>query len=253
MKFKGRAPRGPMQRLSPELWDIRNWPTADENLPGGNSKQSRDARERCTRLASAVALRLDGASIEESAQLAQVSARQFHRCIKRACETAPDGRIWGLRAFLSGVAGKRRERRAPLGQFEDARLGYSGVFRQMMREFPDLRAEVINFVLDQHPTDFPRPNRVGALQIWKFVRAHRRANGCAADEYPLKTASTPYGAINAWISDEVIPRWTETYFLQKYGPQTAQRMGYQAGDGQARRQAQPYMVWQCLTSIRFAG
>lgn len=223
----------------PECYrSIETWPTADESLLKGQK-----IRSRYRRLCAGIQLYLERRPLADVQAATSLSKRRFLSILGRCLQTAPDGRIWGLRACVSATRVNMPQRRKALAQHDDKHAGYQGAFRQLLREHPEVEAQLVK--------ELSRKGAKSAgLKRLAFRGAHRaflricREAGISEDAYPLKQQSKAAWGLRKWMRDALIPQEGAAWVAHEYGADAAKKYAFQSGDGQARRLPLPYEAWE---------
>lgn len=128
----------------------------------------------------------------------------LYRTARRCLEKHADGAIYGFRAALPYMATKKYERQTTIVPIPYARVGCSGAFTQLLRDFPSVEMAIMEAIRDRtSPVKPGKQVRQPILQIHRtFVAACRRA-GITGERYPLNTKRVAIRSLSTFISKVV--------------------------------------------------
>lgn len=216
--------------------DISTWPSFDDSTLQGT------VAERYRRLRDAAVAYLDHQPMSDVVGIAGVGERRFTRIMKRCFLLAEDGQILGCRAFAKGYFSCSPTRVAPLTTVESGKGGFSGAFRQLLRNHPGVSTKLIDY-LNGYGLKGLRPNRLMFRSIHKAFLRFCREDGVKDDEYPFNTGERARRPLRSWIDTDYMPQYATRFITIEHGAAAGGLAGYGEGDGQADRKASGYGAW----------
>jgi putative transposase len=216
--------------------DISTWPSFDDSMLSGV------VAVRYRRLRDATVAYLDGRAMSDVVAIAGVGERRYSRIWKRCFLLAEDGKILGCRAFAKGYFSCSPIRVAPLPSAEGGKGGFSGAFRQLLRNRPGISKRLIEY-LNGYGLKGLRPNRLMFRSIHKAFLRFCVEEGVTADEYPFNTGEKARRPLREWIDTDYMPQYATRFITVEHGAGAGSLAGYGEGDGQANRKASGYGAW----------
>lgn len=227
-------------RTQPLLPDeLASWPTVDPTA----IKDPKD-RARFNHLDRAATIYANGGGLREAAQAARLDETWVCKLIIKAREIAPDGQLWGYRAFVRGAARKKYLRDAALDN--DAVTegsGLSGAFGKLLRTRPAIYRGLVDFLNDRR-----RKAIVFNKASWQRLHLHFlglcRQAGVAEHEYPLGTATQARSALREWVKTVYIPSNLQVWLEKNHSPEAARASQFSNGEAPQSPPLTPYCVWE---------
>lgn len=234
-----------LERTSEFYRDLANWPQCDTEVLGTK------VRARFERLCRGLELYFGERPMREVAKAAGVSPRRWYELMHRALAPAPDGRIHGYRAFVKGKHSKHRERQAERKPTSHPRGGYSGLFRKLLHDRPELERAIVECISGRAQNTEGRWIKQVDRSELDLREAHRRFRkticpqaGIKSDEYPLNTVGQGYKAFKAWFDNVYKPKYASQWARLSGQVDLAQTLDYERGDGLSTALAAVYGTWQ---------
>lgn len=225
--------------------DLANWPKCDINT------LSPKTRARFERLCRGLELYFAERPMREVAKAAGVSPRRWYELMHRALASAPDGRIFGYRAFIKGKHTKPRERHADRKDTSHCKGGYSGLFSKLLRDRPEIEHAIVECISGRVQNKDGRWIKQVDRTELNIREAHRRfrkticpQSGIKPDEYPLNTATQGFKAFKAWFDSVYKPKYASQWARLSGQMDLAKALDYQRGDGLSTALATVYGTWQ---------
>lgn len=219
--------------------ELAAWPTVDPALIADPKD-----RVRFNHLDRAVTVYANGGLLRDAAQAAHLDQTWLCKLINKARKAAPDGRPWGYRAFVRGVARKEYLRDASLGSkaiYEGA--GLSGAFGKILRTRPEIYRGLVEFLNARKlkGIDFNKAS-------WQRLHIHFldlcRQAGIEEHEYPLGTRTQARSALRHWVKTVYVPSNIHAWLEKTHSPEAARASQYSNGDGALSAPFSPYCIWE---------
>lgn len=170
------------KRGLPECYQsLAAWPAVDD-LQLTNAV----VRRRYTRLRDATQLYLQNQPMNVVEEAAGITGRRFLRLFNRCLKTAPDGKIWGLRAMVKGMRIAPLQRIKPIAFHSDTRAGFQGAFDKLLRDYPDIEKDLLSELSRKRRGTF-QPNHLscrGAQRVFLRICLN---HGIDTGSYPFCT------------------------------------------------------------------
>ncbi|MYM96199.1 helix-turn-helix domain-containing protein [Duganella vulcania] len=149
---------------------------------------------------------------------------EVHRLLKRCCEVAADGRIWGFRALAPNMHIKNYERTAPVVCVPgEANNGSTGALGQLFERYPMLQKLVHELYLPREPKNKFHDVRMRICDLHnKFIR-WLEEHGLQPNEWPLSTKTEGLEALRAYCNSLSSP-YPEQWVRARAGEQAAARL-----------------------------
>jgi putative transposase len=233
-------PRNRRTARVPELWrDLKNWPAPNPELINDSEIYRRNKL--------AIEMYLNGRSFDEIFSQAKVK-RDWTRALFRKClEEDRDGAIRGFRALVKYSRSGGYERHAPVPQANnfDARTdGYSGVFVQLLQQFPDQLTQIIEAHVLK--TRHALINKIPEARIrWKVLKSEihnfLRKNGFDDDMYPFNTVDQAYSSIAA-LGRAVLHKKPMKFIMARSGKEAGRRTNIGKGIPSLIQATAPFQI-----------
>jgi len=222
-----------------DLVTLQEWPTVDVTLLAEGQE-----RKRFEDLKNAIELYASGAVVRDVIVVARITARWFYRLMGNCQQLSPDGRPWGYRALVSRTCRRPPVRVKPRSeQPVNASAGYSGYFRKLLREKPEIESGLVS-ALKRQGKNRLMPNTLDFRGVHRlFLRECRKA-GLTEYDYPLNTQAKARVPLHRWLKVDFMSVHAVSWFANEVSPDAAQSASYGQGTGQDTRLAEPYSHWQ---------
>ena len=225
-----------MRKIPDNYLSLKEWPAVDDAmLPASDQR-------RFKRLSDGVELYLAGHPMKDVVQIAGIGERRFHKLITRCLKLHDDGRIWGLRALVTGALVSKTPRSSPLASGTGGQYGYRGMFTKFMREHAEIEKALIT-ALRGRGGKLAQLNKLSPREVFKAFNS-LCGKFVGPSEYPLSTSDKGRRALARWVQNVYAHRYAADWIASKFGHSTAQAWNYAEGDGQAKSAPEPYSAWQ---------
>jgi putative transposase len=223
-----RACGGPIQngrKGIPECHrDLGLWPAFDDSaLDGATARRFRKLRD-------ATALYLNFEPLSVVLKVAPVSERRFLRIVERCFEVDREGKILGFRAFVKGLRASSPKRVAECSAVEGGKGGFSGMFRKILVDKPEIEAGLIA-KLNGYGLKGMSPNKLMFRSLHLHFKKLCADQGVPPEGYPLNTRECGRRSLRRWIDAVYLPRFASRFLSQEYGPDAGALAAYGLGDG----------------------
>lgn len=216
--------------------DMSLWTEYDD------SALSPASQKRYRRLRDATSLYLAGGTLCDVVKIAKVSERQFLRIFARCLLPDGKGRILGCCGFVKGYVAAAPQRTAVLVPSADGKAGFGGMFRKILRDYPDIAPGLVT-MLNAYGTKGLQPNRMTFRAFHRGFLKLCSAQGIKHDEYPFNTKERARRSLRGWIDRDYLPRYASRYIALQHGQDAGGLTAYAEGSGNADREAAGYGAW----------
>jgi putative transposase len=212
-----RAPQA--ERGQAYALDDSHWPAVDEALISDNWRRS-----RYQRLRNAIGLLRGGHTYAEAAKAGGVSVDRLGAIVARCKQVAPDGRPAGYRACVFGWRAGENTRTAPFVGGRGPSIGYTGLFRKLLADRPDLERKLTERVLRIGVRNL-QTNRIRGRNLRRaFVEVCKEC-GLGDADYPLNTQDRGLKSLRRWITTTLLPKYARQWTRAEYGPTPSAILG----------------------------
>lgn len=195
--------------------DDNHWPVVDENLI-----DDKDVRTRYQRLRNGIGLLRGGHSYAEASKVAGVSEDRLVAIVGRCLTVASDGRLAGYRACVFGWRPHENTRTAPFQKGARPSVGYTGLFRKLIAEYPNLESTLTARLQRIGLANLEANKLRGRTLRRAFIQVCTEC-GLTGNDYPLNTQDCGLSALRRWITTHFLPKHARAWTRAEHGPTAA--------------------------------
>lgn len=203
--------------LPAEQRDYVQWPEVEV------SAMDEHAAERFSQLRMALTEYLDGSKLIDVCATYHVTRSELLRRLNRCVGMAPDGRMWGWRALISGLHVAFNRRIKPARPTNSTGRGLAGAFDQLLTEHPAIERALIDKILKVRRRGEIHELRIDGKQLHIFFLTLCSKEGISITQYPYNTKAQGRRAIQRLVR-KVIEKHLTRGVAARYGHDAAHRM-----------------------------
>lgn len=203
------------RRLSRSI--TAEWPTVTlENMAA-------DAADKIRKRIDAVMFYLDGVDFRAIRKETGVCRSKVYYFLKRCRSIHEDGREWGFRGLLmhAPVAGYRRHALPPRNSYRSH--GHSGLFRNVLRKYPQIPERLVEQALKNRSKGFAESS-VRNQSLHRLFLEECRKVGIPSSDYPFTVRYAGKRTVDKWIKSEIFYRNQRAALLVQHGEHVARKL-----------------------------
>lgn len=152
----------------------------------------------------AIFLYVQGEPLNSIFKTTAITPIEIHRLIKRCLSISPDGLVWGNRALIFHHRQKEYERKtvAP-NKLPENKSGYSGVFSQLMKKYPELKEKMISKILNMKVKGEINEFRIKPAHIHRFFLDYLKSQRHPLTDWPFNTKLQGVRSITSFVNEVI--------------------------------------------------